>query len=137
MHDAQSELEFQKFVLSSAEADLIAGKVSRPQSGTPKPYSPQPHHQQQSSYRQQGPFWIPTTVIFALFVTSTMAESIAKSWSGQAYDYDMTLLSYAGGTVYTYVGLLPLAVWGTAKYFKVDAITLFDMINPSNPRLDL
>ncbi len=29
-----------------------------------------------------GPFWVPTTVIFVLFATSTVAESIAKVWSG-------------------------------------------------------
>ncbi|KAK5670973.1 hypothetical protein QVD99_001051 [Batrachochytrium dendrobatidis] len=204
-HDAQTELEFQNFVLSSAEADLIAGKVvkspmparsshqaERDNFGFSNPPGPsmnsqglpsnmpkniQPSTNQISEqqpvattsafwtfeYWMQyfqvdsvdvgnriittimpmksfmelidqnpdfyGPFWVPTTVIFTLFATSTMAESIAKAWSNQKYEYDMTMLSFAGAVVYTYVLLLPALLWGIAKYFGIATIRLFDMIN--------
>ncbi|KAI8925930.1 hypothetical protein BC831DRAFT_458868 [Entophlyctis helioformis] len=203
--DPQAQLEFQDFVLSSAEADLIAGKVSSPatkskagaaggagsgagadnfgfSAAAPTSAAGAQQSQQQQQQQQQqgqqasptgafwaleywahyfrvdsndvgnrilsslmptksfvdtigdnpdfyGPFWIPTTVIFALFATSTMAESIAKAWSNKPYTYDMTLLTYASGTVYTYVVLLPAIVWGIAKYYKIESIKLFDMIN--------
>ncbi|KAL2918096.1 hypothetical protein HK105_202510 [Polyrhizophydium stewartii] len=226
VHDAQAELEFQNFVLSSAEADLLAGKsvkspapparkptlppargsvlavaggmagavshamlacpdhpadefgFSAPTPGAALPGQQQPQQTQQGQQQQApggssafwtfeywtqyfqidtndvanrilasvlptksfpellgnnpdfyGPFWIPTTVIFTLFATSTMAESIARAWSGQKYEYDVTQLSYAGATVYTYVVLLPAIIWGIAKYFHVASIKLFDMIN--------
>ncbi|KAH9251424.1 hypothetical protein BASA81_010718 [Batrachochytrium salamandrivorans] len=203
-HDAQAELEFQNFVLSSAEADLIAGKVSkgpmpphqskqdqRDKFGFSDPPGPNasgastsghlPQHIQTHANQAQqqpttgssafwtfeywtqffhvdsvdvgnrilssvmpvksimdlidqnpdfyGPFWVPTTVIFTLFATSTMAESIAKAWSNQKYEYDMTQLSFAGAVVYTYVLLLPALLWGVAKYFSITTIRLFDMIN--------
>ncbi|KAI9229770.1 MAG: hypothetical protein DHS80DRAFT_13299 [Piptocephalis tieghemiana] len=63
-----------------------------------------------------GPFWIPTTVIFLLFVTSSLAGSMAAFLSGKTWSYDVTLLSLALSTIYTYMTLLPLGVWGAAKY---------------------
>lgn len=32
-----------------------------------------------------GPFWIPTTVIFSLFATSTVAASIVKAIEGSVF----------------------------------------------------
>ncbi|KNE55255.1 hypothetical protein AMAG_01168 [Allomyces macrogynus ATCC 38327] len=65
-----------------------------------------------------GPFWIPTTLIFALFVTSSMANSIASFISGKPYSYDFTRLSVAVSTIYLYTFALPLAVWGVARYYS-------------------
>jgi hypothetical protein len=77
-----------------------------------------------------GPFWIPTTVIFCLFATSTMAESISKKWSGQEFtSFDITLLSYAAATVYSYVIALPSLIFFTSKYFKNEQVKLFELIS--------
>ena len=75
-----------------------------------------------------GPFWIPTTVIFALFSTSTIAESIAMAWSGKPYTYDMLVLSTACATVYPFVVGVPLVLWGTSKYLQVTNVRLIDLI---------
>ncbi|KAI9105247.1 hypothetical protein DFS34DRAFT_598673 [Phlyctochytrium arcticum] len=67
-----------------------------------------------------GPFWITTTVIFMLFVTSTIAGSIAAFLSGTApsYNYDMTLLSVAASTLYFYTSAIPLLIWVVLRYYK-------------------
>ncbi|ORY51960.1 Yip1-domain-containing protein [Rhizoclosmatium globosum] len=66
-----------------------------------------------------GPFWIPTTVIFALFVTSFIAGSINAYFSNTSADYvyDMALLSFASTAVYSYVGGTSAALWGIGRYF--------------------
>jgi hypothetical protein len=77
-----------------------------------------------------GPFWVPTTVIFCLFAGSTIAESIAQTWSGKKYNaMDIKSLSFAAGTVYSYVLALPAIIYFTAKYYKANSILLFDLIN--------
>ncbi|ORZ40650.1 hypothetical protein BCR44DRAFT_1495197 [Catenaria anguillulae PL171] len=50
-----------------------------------------------------GPFWVPTTLIFTLFVTSSLAHSIASYIAGKPYVYDFTRLTAATSTIYTYV----------------------------------
>jgi len=64
-----------------------------------------------------GPFWISTTVIFALFVTSNMAGSLAAKVDGSAYFYNFRLLSYAVFVIYLYAFGCPLLVWGATKYY--------------------
>lgn len=83
-----------------------------------------------------GPFWIPTTVIFCLFATSTIAESIALKWSGKTIDsFDITVLTFAALIVYSYVAALPFILYLVSKYYKVttvwtiNQIKLFDLIN--------
>ncbi|KAI8893389.1 hypothetical protein BC833DRAFT_531829 [Globomyces pollinis-pini] len=76
-----------------------------------------------------GPFWIPTTVIFVLFAASTVAESIANKFSKTQYTFDITLLSSASVTVYSFVTLLPAILFAIAKWYKINQIGLVDMIN--------
>ncbi|KAJ1926099.1 hypothetical protein IWQ60_004075 [Tieghemiomyces parasiticus] len=64
-----------------------------------------------------GPFWIATTVIFAMFVTSSLAQSIVAFLHGGQRVYDFTTLSFAVFTVYPYLALMSLGVWGATKYF--------------------
>jgi len=50
-----------------------------------------------------GPFWALTTLVFTLFLSSSLAASIAAYMSpGKEYDYDFRLLSTAVGLVYAY-----------------------------------
>ncbi|KAI9595663.1 hypothetical protein BDF19DRAFT_61284 [Syncephalis fuscata] len=68
-----------------------------------------------------GPFWIPTTVIFTCFVTSSLAGSLAAYLSQKPYQYDLSVLSFAVSTIYSYVAGMSLAVWAAAKYFGCQA----------------
>ncbi|KAF9205486.1 hypothetical protein BGZ49_003975 [Haplosporangium sp. Z 27] len=64
-----------------------------------------------------GPFWIPTTVIFVLFVTSSIVDSINAYLSSTPYAYDIRQLTFAFGTIYSYAFLVPAIIWGATKYF--------------------
>ncbi|KAJ3027075.1 UNVERIFIED_CONTAM: hypothetical protein HDU68_004558 [Siphonaria sp. JEL0065] len=79
-----------------------------------------------------GPFWIPTTVIFSLFVTSFIAGSINAYFSNTSADYvyDMALLSFASTAVYTYVAGTSAALWAVGKYFAcpVKILEVFGLI---------
>ncbi|KAG0307511.1 hypothetical protein BGZ98_000100 [Dissophora globulifera] len=64
-----------------------------------------------------GPFWIATTVIFVLFVTSSIVDSINAYMNGTVYVYDIFQLTFAFGTIYAYAFVVPAMVWGATKYF--------------------
>ncbi|CAG8712981.1 5664_t:CDS:2 [Acaulospora morrowiae] len=65
-----------------------------------------------------GPFWISTTVIFLLFVTSSIAGSIAAIINGNDdHSYDFKILSFGVAAIYTYTFGVPLFVWVALKYF--------------------
>ncbi|KAI9355337.1 hypothetical protein DFJ73DRAFT_273569 [Zopfochytrium polystomum] len=185
MDTPEAQLEFQNFVLNSAEQNLVAGNVGRPKSTQGSAFSspqrgggissgailPEPavtrppggssafwtveFYQQffdvdtndvlqrmlesivpRGTFMEKvgsnadlyGPFWISTTVIFALFVTSSIAGSIYAYIHNAPYTYDMTLLSIAVSTVYIYVTLLPGLLWGMARYFG-SPIKFFDLID--------
>ncbi|KAF9931819.1 hypothetical protein FBU30_009515 [Linnemannia zychae] len=74
-----------------------------------------------------GPFWIPTTVIFVLFVASSIVESINAYTAGVPYKYDFTGLTFAFGTIYSYAFLVPTLIWGATKYFGCQP-DLLDML---------
>lgn len=42
-----------------------------------------------------GPFWVPTTLIFSLFLTSSLSTSISAYLAGDSYTYDFTRLGAA------------------------------------------
>ncbi|KAI9205958.1 uncharacterized protein BJ171DRAFT_500192 [Polychytrium aggregatum] len=75
-----------------------------------------------------GPFWISTTVIFTLFVTSTIAGSISAIINDQPFNYDMALLSFAVGAVYFYAAVMPLVIWAVARYFASPS-SVFEIID--------
>lgn len=66
-----------------------------------------------------GPFWTLTTLIFALFVFSSLASSIVSYLSSTPITYDFQLLSMAMGIVYVYGVGVPFALWGILKYLGV------------------
>ncbi|KAI9493648.1 hypothetical protein BDB00DRAFT_763199 [Zychaea mexicana] len=75
-----------------------------------------------------GPFWISTTVVFALFVCSSLAGSLAAYIANVPHESDFRLLSYAVGVVYTYGFLCPALVWAATKYFGCQP-SLLEIIN--------
>ncbi|KAG7451571.1 Yip1-domain-containing protein [Guyanagaster necrorhizus] len=68
-----------------------------------------------------GPFWTLTTLIFALFLSSSLDASIAAYLSapGAEYDYDFQLLSIAVSIVYAYGLGLPVLLWIALRYLGV------------------
>jgi hypothetical protein len=67
-----------------------------------------------------GPFWTLTTLIFTLFLSSSLAASISAYLSpGVQYDYDFRLLSMALTIVYAYGLALPVLLWLALRYIGV------------------
>ena len=68
-----------------------------------------------------GTFWVPTTLILALFMSSSLAASIASYLSapGAEYDYDFALLGLATTIVYAYAFGLPIGLWLILRYMGV------------------
>lgn len=99
-----------------------------------------------------GPFWTLTTVIFSLFVFSSLSSSIASYLSSevrhslsskpstitistsdppraqQPWDYDFKLLSVAVGIIYGYGLAFPIALWAALRYIGVQDWGLLDAV---------
>lgn len=77
-----------------------------------------------------GPFWVPTTLIFSLFLTSSLTASISAYLSGETYNYDFTRLGAAVTLVYAYFLGLPILVWAALKYWaRVSERTMVEIIS--------
>ncbi|KAF9531069.1 Yip1 domain family protein [Crepidotus variabilis] len=78
-----------------------------------------------------GPFWTLTTLIFALFLSSSLGASIAKYLSTQdkPYDYDFQLLSIAMSLVYAYGIALPVVLWLALRYLGVGEWSVVEAIS--------
>jgi protein YIPF1/2 len=73
-----------------------------------------------------GPFWTLTTLIFSLFVFSSLASSIAAYLSDpnassptDPLEYNFGLLSIAMGLVYSYGLAVPILLWLGLRYLGV------------------
>jgi len=66
-----------------------------------------------------GPFWTLTTLIFTLFVFSSLASSIVSYLSSTPVTYDFQLLSVAVILVYVYGLAIPVLLWIVLKYLGV------------------
>jgi len=77
-----------------------------------------------------GPFWTLTTLIFALFLSSSLAASISQylSTDGKPYDYDFRLLSIAVSLVYAYGLALPVLLWVALRYLGVGEWSVIEAI---------
>ncbi|KAL4071708.1 hypothetical protein J3A83DRAFT_4514544 [Scleroderma citrinum] len=77
-----------------------------------------------------GTFWVPTTLILALFMSSSLAASIASYLSapGAEYDYDFALLGLATTIVYAYAFGLPLGLWLSLRYLGVGEWSIVDAL---------
>jgi len=64
-----------------------------------------------------GPFWVPTTLIFALFLSSSLSSSIQAYLAGNTYNYDFTRLSVAVSVVYSYALAVPIGMWAVMRYW--------------------
>ncbi|KAJ7748415.1 hypothetical protein B0H16DRAFT_1319810 [Mycena metata] len=77
-----------------------------------------------------GPFWTLTTLIFTLFLSSSLAASITAYLSdpGTAYDYDFGLLSVAVPLVYSYGLVFPVMLWVALRYLGVGEWSVVEAI---------
>lgn len=69
-----------------------------------------------------GPFWTLTTLIFTLFLSSSLAASITAYLSApgtEDFDYNFQLLSIAVTLVYAYGLALPVLLWLALRYMGV------------------
>ncbi|BGP01809.1 hypothetical protein RTG_01797 [Rhodotorula toruloides ATCC 204091] len=64
-----------------------------------------------------GPFWVPSTLVFSLFLTSSLWSSINAYLNDVEYAYDFTRLGAATSVVYTYCLGLPVVMWAAIKYW--------------------
>jgi protein YIPF1/2 len=78
-----------------------------------------------------GPFWTLTTLIFTLFLSSSLASSISVYLSdpGTAeYDYDFRLLSIAVSIVYAYGLGFPVLLWLALRYVGIGEWSVIEAI---------
>lgn len=75
-----------------------------------------------------GPFWTLSTLIFSLFVFSSLASSITSYLSGTPFNYDFKLLSIAVSLVYAYGLGLPVLLWAALRYFGVSEWSLVEAV---------
>jgi len=64
-----------------------------------------------------GPFWISTTLIFAMAITANLASYFSFKGPG-VWHYNFNQLTLAGSVIYAYVTLLPLLFWLLLRYYE-------------------
>lgn len=74
-----------------------------------------------------GPFWITTTVVLILFLSSTIAQYFARM-KDVPYIYDFGLLSGAAGLMYGYTAVVPVALWGVLKWYGSESANLLECL---------
>ncbi|KAG7095696.1 hypothetical protein E1B28_006410 [Marasmius oreades] len=77
-----------------------------------------------------GPFWTLTTLIFTLFLSSSLAASVSSYLSepDKQYDYDISLLSIAVGLVYAYGIAFPILLWLALRYVGVGEWSIVEAV---------
>jgi len=77
-----------------------------------------------------GPFWTLTTLVFALFLSSSLGASIAAylSTDDAQYDYNFQLLSIAVSLVYIYGLAFPILLWLALRYLGVGEWSVVEAI---------
>ena len=75
-----------------------------------------------------GPFWTLTTLIFCLYVFSSLAHSIVSYLSDEPIDYDFSLLSTAFALVYIYGLAWPALLWVALRYYGLGEWSMIEAI---------
>ena len=94
------------------------------------PFSPSYRTNLSAGSDLYGPFWVSTTLILALFLSSSLAASISKYLSapGSAFDYDFGLLGLAATIVYSYTFGVPVGLWLALRYLGVGEWGIVDAL---------
>lgn len=65
-----------------------------------------------------GPFWLATTLVFAIAVTSHLGALFAfDGEKGDEFEYDFEVVTTCASVVYGYLFLVPLGFWTAFKYW--------------------
>ena len=75
-----------------------------------------------------GPFWTLTTLIFSLYVFSSLAHSIVSYLSDEPIDYDFSLMSTAFVLVYAYGLGWPALLWVALRYYGLGEWSVIEAI---------
>jgi hypothetical protein len=77
-----------------------------------------------------GPFWTLSTLIFALFLSSSLAASITSYLNEpeDATEYNFQLLSIAVTVVYTYGLGLPALLWVALRYMGIGEWSIVEAV---------
>jgi len=75
-----------------------------------------------------GPFWVLTTLIFCLYVFSSLAHSIVSYLSDESIDYEFTLLSTAFALIYAYGLGWPALLWVALRYYGLGEWSMIEAI---------
>jgi len=76
-----------------------------------------------------GPFWVTTTVLFLLAISSNFAEYIAY-WAngvGSHWEYDFYKISVGAGVFYGFLIFVPLILWVISRFVVKAKLTLIQM----------
>lgn len=66
-------------------------------------------------------------VILIIFLSSTVAEFLAQLHD-KRYVYNFQLLSGAAALMYGYTSTLPVALWGTLRWYGSDSVSLLEYL---------
>lgn len=66
-----------------------------------------------------GPFWTLTTLIFTIYLSTSLSASISSYLShSEKQTQDLTLLSAATTLIYTYGLAFPALIWAASRWFS-------------------
>lgn len=64
-----------------------------------------------------GPLWISITLVFTIAISGNIANCLQHANNPQYHwKYNFHLVSYAATTIYAYIIIVPLALWGLLKW---------------------
>lgn len=78
-----------------------------------------------------GTFWITTTLLFALAISSNFSNYISYWMAGREneWGYNFMKVTVGAAVLYTYVGLSSIAVWLTQKYWFKHSLSLVSCLS--------
>lgn len=69
-----------------------------------------------------GPFWISVTLVFTIAISGNIANYLQHKNIHYKWKYDFHLVSYAASTIFFYISLVPLTLWGLFKWSWKDSV---------------
>lgn len=71
-----------------------------------------------------GPLWISITLVFAIAISGNIASYFQHINEKTHWKYNFHLVSYAATAIYTYIALIPIALWAALKWSTDTTIEL-------------
>lgn len=67
-----------------------------------------------------GPFWISTTLVFIIAVTSHISGFLASWISGKNWSYDFQSVVTASSIIYGFATAIPVALWLILRHYEAN-----------------